>query len=492
MKKLIIIFLFAVIVSNSWAQTIDDALRYSRTNLSGTARYVSMGGAFGALGGDMSSIAINPASAGVFRYSEITITPTFYYSNSRTNFLNNTANDGRFNFNLNDGGIVGRIETKNKDWVSVNYAFSYNRLDNYNNRIYVEGINDKNSITDYFADQAYGTTLGSLDNGTGGSDLVYNAYNVYLIDPVSEDVDNIEYKSTYSSYGENQIHRIETSGFRNNYSLALATNYMNKLYMGVSFNISSLKYVYKSDFQEHDINQKIDDFKSMRYYDQYETSGSGFAFKVGFIYKALKWLRIGTSFQTPIAYHLTDNYSSFMESWVTVDGKTSNYTMPSSAGYYDYKINSPLRMMGALSFILGKKAIISTEYEYVDHTLSKIISYNLNNEFSADNESIKQVFKPAHNLKAGFEYRLGKLSFRTGVSYYDSPYQANQINKNAYTIYYNGGIGFNLNYFYIDFAYSHGRSNYNYYAYQLYSSETEAYNIQRNTNKYITTIGLRF
>jgi len=261
-------FILAVTFISSFAQTIDDALRYAKINLSGTARYVSMGGAFGALGGDISAISENPASAGVFRYSEVSISPTFYNGSTETRFLNNKANDGRFNFNLNDGGFVGRIETTNKDWAAVNYAFSYKRLDNYNNRIYAEAINDKGSITDYFADQAYGTTLKSLDDGTGGSDLVYNAYNVYLIDPVSDDPDNIEYESSYDSYGENQIQRIETSGYRGNYSFTLATNYMNKVYVGASFNISSSKYLYKSDFQEEDINQKIKDFKSMRYYDE--------------------------------------------------------------------------------------------------------------------------------------------------------------------------------------------------------------------------------
>ena len=492
MRNIFIISIIIILSNIVEAQTIDDVLRYSKTNLSGSARYVSMGGAFGALGGDISAINSNPAATGVFMYSEMNISPTFYHSHSESEFLTNTRNDGRFNFNLNNIGIVGTMNLNNKDWISINYAFSYDRLGNYSNRIYNEGINNNNSITDYFAEQAYGTSLGSLDDGTGGTDLVYNAYNTYLINPISEDPNNTEYTSSYNNYGENQIHKIETSGHRSNYSFSLASNFRNKLYMGISFNYTNLRYTYQSDFQEHDVSQKIDNFKSMRYYDEYETRGNGFSFKVGFIYKALKWLRIGTSFQTPIVYRLNDTYSHVMESWVTIDGKTNNYTMPSSNGFYDYKINSPLRMMGAISFIIGKHAIISTEYEYVNYTLGKLTSYNYHNEFINTNETIKAVLKPGHNIKAGIEYRLGKLSFRVGSSYFDSPYKLEQLNKNAYTIYYNGGIGLNLNFFYIDFAYSRGATNFYYFPYQLDNSYTDPYYIKHTTNKYITTIGIRF
>ena len=39
--------------------------------MSGSARYISMGGAFGALGGDVSAISDNPAGSSVFLNTEI-------------------------------------------------------------------------------------------------------------------------------------------------------------------------------------------------------------------------------------------------------------------------------------------------------------------------------------------------------------------------------------------------------------------------------------
>ena len=75
MKKYIphvlIVFLYSL---GSYAQSMDDVLRYTRPELKGSARYVSMGGAFNALGGDFSAINDNPAAAAVFLNSEIGVT----------------------------------------------------------------------------------------------------------------------------------------------------------------------------------------------------------------------------------------------------------------------------------------------------------------------------------------------------------------------------------------------------------------------------------
>ena len=56
------------------AQGATDLYQLSQTELRGTARFMSMGGAFGALGGDLSTLNQNPAGIGVYRGSEIGVT----------------------------------------------------------------------------------------------------------------------------------------------------------------------------------------------------------------------------------------------------------------------------------------------------------------------------------------------------------------------------------------------------------------------------------
>ena len=55
LKFLLVIILTTYSVVNS--QNISDALNYSSDSYQGTARFNSMSGAFGALGGDLSAVA---------------------------------------------------------------------------------------------------------------------------------------------------------------------------------------------------------------------------------------------------------------------------------------------------------------------------------------------------------------------------------------------------------------------------------------------------
>ena len=50
-----------------FSQGVVDALKYSQQDIRGTARYMGMAGAFGALGGDITTLSQNPAGIGVYR-----------------------------------------------------------------------------------------------------------------------------------------------------------------------------------------------------------------------------------------------------------------------------------------------------------------------------------------------------------------------------------------------------------------------------------------
>ena len=90
-----------------YSQNINDALNYSSNTHQGTARFNSMSGAFGALGGDLSAIAVNPAGSAVFNNGHFSLSFGSENKSNEAAILNTTNNSDKKNFTLNQiGGIV--------------------------------------------------------------------------------------------------------------------------------------------------------------------------------------------------------------------------------------------------------------------------------------------------------------------------------------------------------------------------------------------------
>ena len=110
-KLTIILFLLLGTVYSIFGQNITDALNYSSDSYQGTARFTSMSGAFGALGGDLSAIAVNPAGSAIFNNGHFSIS---FGSDSKANsasVLNSKNEFTKNNITLNAGnsGTLGRI-----------------------------------------------------------------------------------------------------------------------------------------------------------------------------------------------------------------------------------------------------------------------------------------------------------------------------------------------------------------------------------------------
>ena len=97
------------------AQTDADALRYSQTSIAGTARFVSMGGAFGALGGDFSTLSWNPAGIAIYRKSEFTFTPSIYLEKTKSDFVGSASTASKYNFNFGNLGLIYTQKLSNND-----------------------------------------------------------------------------------------------------------------------------------------------------------------------------------------------------------------------------------------------------------------------------------------------------------------------------------------------------------------------------------------
>lgn len=146
------------------AQNEADVFRYSNQPMSGTARFMGLGGAMGALGGDISAFAINPAGIGIYRFNDVTFTPTFEINDLSTLSGNHPTSTGQNRLVINNAGFVLHNELKHPDWKALNFGMSYNRLNTYNDRLTVLSTNEiSQSLMQDFVNEADGNIPAELD-----------------------------------------------------------------------------------------------------------------------------------------------------------------------------------------------------------------------------------------------------------------------------------------------------------------------------------------
>ena len=120
----------------------------SETDLSGTSRYMSMAGAFGALGGDASAVIVNPGGIGVYRSSDISATMNLNVLSTKSGGYDNLT-DTKFWFNK--VAYIGSMKVNSDFLKYFNWGFSFNRINSFNRR-YQGGYDTGYSLTNKIAD----------------------------------------------------------------------------------------------------------------------------------------------------------------------------------------------------------------------------------------------------------------------------------------------------------------------------------------------------
>lgn len=484
MKKLsVALLLITAFSTGAMAQSEVDALRYSRLNPSGTARFTAMGGAFGALGADFTSLSFNPAGIGLYKSSEISISPSFYIGKTEATYNGRFRDDSRYNFNLGSVGIVmttSPVTRGNQSlWKNVQFGFGINRLANFNNRIMIEGFNNSSSFLTPYLDNAYG--VDPRDLGQYNTKLAYDADLLFLRDNI--DSASWNYQSDLPNGGVNQRKSIETKGSLNEMVFTLGANYGDKLYLGATIGVPYIRYTETSTYTETDTEGNSDYLNSFTRTDNLETSGTGINFKFGLIYRATDWLRLGGAIHTPTFYTgMTDNWEATIKSNFD-NGRT--LTARSPEGFYEYELTTPMRAIGSIGIIVGKSGVISADYEYVDYGTARLRApdYDFNNE----NETIRNAYLTAGNLRLGTEWRYGALNFRGGYSLSANPYKNGTNSANSS---YSLGLGIRDKNFFIDMAWVYSQQDDEYY---LYSSDyVNPAMTKLDNNMFLMTIGVKY
>lgn len=546
MKKYILLSTAISAALGVSAQTAMDAFTASQSQLRGTARYVSMGGAFGALGGDLSTLNQNPAGLGVYRSSEFGATLDIdFLSTSMSNTGSRVLTDKKTRAACNNFGYAGSMNTGSSVMPYFAWGATYNRVASFDRSYKGDFPELPSSWTNYVASLSGGFS-GEQLWGTDTYDPFFDsnvpwisalAYNTFLINPARNSNGYVGLMQP-GSYGKASIDVTER-GYIDEYSINFGGNFSNMFYWGIAFGITDISYKQNSYYSEfihdalvpasEDSNRLVNGQAEWGIENMQQVNGSGFNVKLGLIFKPINEFRLGFAVHTPTWYHLTYNTNAWVDyglgeiendGYYTIDSMVGdeNPYATTGNGYWDMKLKTPWRIMASAAGVIGGRFIISADYVYEAYP-SMAFSDDLG-ELTDISGDIKHYYKPSNELRLGAEFRMSpSWSVRAGYNWKSSASKT-AVREGMDYLYTNGtqsmaefkgdrnnisvGLGYRTGGFYIDAAYVHSTQKSDWFAFSSFPAVGDGYalasgaytspraTLTSNHNNLVLSIGFKF
>ena len=455
----LIIFITTTITTQSQSLGYQDlALLFSGNDNNGSARFVGMSGAFGALGGDISAMNINPAGIAVYKNSAFSGTISTRNTAITSNYYYNAITTEEAFFNASQAGAVFVFKAlDNSKWNKFAVGFNYRITKDFSTGFSAGGNSGTATFTDF---------------------------------PIDQNTPHLEY-----NISEEQRFRNTMNGELSEINIAFSAVHENKLYVGAGLNFYDLNFNQETLLTE--FNNAADDQElDVDLYQVNNTIGTGFSLNAGFIYKVHKVFRLGLAYQTPTWFTeiLQDtNYGFDSENNIDVgflQGETTfftedqtPYTEANDWQYIAYRLKTPSKLTASAAFIFGRNGLLSIDYTNKNYQNIKLSEgYFLN-----ENRFFQNDLRATHNIKIGTEWRVKRLSLRGGYQFEQSPLKNASDIEN--TIGYSFGGGYHFGNTKFDISYSQSSQN---TAYDFYSqfSDINAANLTTNNSKITATLTL--
>jgi len=420
------------------------ALLFGQEKLNGTARFTSMSGAFGALGGDLSAAEINPAGMAIFNNNAAAITVGINSITNNNSFYNMYSQNKGSTLNIEQGGANLIFDNNNSKWSKFSVSGNVSISNNFDETILLKG-NNHTSSESYFLEP----------------DPDFDLYN------------NVE---------EQKINNA-TIGNNTKFTITISTKYNKSTYFGISLINNSIEYDQINSIYENSVDPNNNTF-SVNLNQDLKIYGQGVGFNFGIIKIPMKNLRLGLSFQTPTWYSLTEEFNENTR----IDISNADINQPNNQDWiWEYQLKTPSKTTGSIAYIFGKQGLLSLDYSYKDYSKTKLTPIN---EFEKDfnyNKAMNKEYTNVSTLNIGGEFRLKLISLRAGYHYETSPYKNN--NNEEYFTGYSFGLGFKTSQnSKLDFTYSNNKS----IDKNLYLNNSNYIITNNDTNKFIATYSINF
>lgn len=454
-----------------------DGYNLSQPDMKGTARFMGMAGAFGALGGDLSTLSQNPAGIGVYRSGDVGFTLDLDCQKNSASAQGSVNDMTQTKFLLNNIGAVVTMRLPSKVMPNINFGFTYNKGASFNRKYggriptlfnslsnYIAGISNSEGLTE--GDVSYDTNYDPYNPGYNdyvSPWLSILGYDGYLITPTQGN----GFTRWYGQWGEatsgSGAFRVNERGSVDEYNIAIGGNIADVVYWGMNFDITGINYsmdaVWAENLNDAYVpgNNNVIVRESARWdlNNVYNASGTGFKYSLGVIVKPIQELRLGVAFHTPTWYNITENYGASID--YLYGGTISGYaeTNDGILGYNNVSFRTPMKLMASVAGVIGQNFILSFDYEWTPYDKmkyslpnsyaggydypwydspwdyyaaapKKVSSYETgifdNDPFGSTNRAIKTYYKSTNTFRVGAEFKITpSFSVRAGYSYVSSP-----------------------------------------------------------------------
>ena len=453
------------------AQDVREAYNFSNLTVQGTASSMGYGNALGSLGGDFSSLSVNPAGLGVYRSSELSITPSLRMNGASSDYAGSTTMDNNTHFNINSFGLIFTNAARGKryehrNWKAVSFAFGMNRVADFNRNYTYQGNNSTSSASQAFESDA-NLNPNNATSTTPNNSLGYFGYNSYLLN--QNPTTGSFYTTVPFTGGINQLKSVQENGGIDEYVISLGGNYREKLMLGVTIGIPTINYrsnaSYTESSSDNNTISNANGFSSFNYNQTLNITGVGINAKIGAIYKITDFFRIGAAFHSPTFYSISDvsRNSLYVNNDSSINAaNTVGYNGVYARNSFDYNLTTPWKGILSATFIIKNLGFVTADYEYVDYSSMR---YQYGDGYQADqdaiNQTIKKTYQGVSDFRIGAGFNITKFfMLRVGAGYYGNAYtaygEANELNYTTQRIDLNAGLGFKFNkHFYADLGFVH-------------------------------------
>lgn len=465
MQKFLLLTIGSFLLNYGFSQSVDDAVKNAWFIPKGTARSVSVGGAIGALGGDITSVYVNPAGLGFYKTREIVISPAFLSNNNTADYRGTTApkvNKSMFQLGTTGAVFGGKINRANN---STAFSISVNQLASYNNHISYGGSNDYSSYSEQYLEQLVADNASvqeASNNYPFGASL---AFFTYLIDSTTDpETGQLSgYRSLVPVGNGNNIRQQYdevTGGGLYEVSFGFASNNNDKLFLGGSINVPLSFYTQDITYTETDPTaDENNNFGYSTFTQNHKLNGIGINARMGVIYRPQESFRVGLAFHTPsfISYNdklkaemttNTEAYAGLQTSKSTDFQNANNETRYNEITPYKIVLSAAY-VFKEVEDVKLQKGFISADIEYVNHRGSRFLqqadeegyySDETGDYYNSLNDAVKGYYKGAFDFRLGGEIKFYPFAVRVGGAYYGSPYDDKSLKANRIMV--AGGLGY--------------------------------------------------